>query len=128
MNIHVKAAILCILVIFSGLISAKECPPKPSVCNLFSLSNKVYLGMKINFLNNNPHQIVYLEGGCKFRYVFKPSDNVLNKYISGKNIPLKVTFCVNNKFINEENIKLDLDSKIICSVSDKITCKFLPSK
>ena len=117
-----------ILVIFSGLISAKECPPKPSICNFLSLSKNFYLGVKINFLYNNPHQIVYLDGGCKFRYVFKPSDNVLNKYISGKNIPLKVTFCVNNKFINEENIKLELKSIIICSVSDKIICKNLPSK
>ena len=91
---------------------------------MFYSPDTTYVGIKVNFKNNNPKQVVYLEGGCGLGiYKFSPKHlNKIDRQVKDKNITLNFTFCVNDYLVNSQSIELNSDSKILCNVADKIKC------
>lgn len=125
MNRHIKILILFTALIFGSIAYAKQCLSLKRTCAYYSPDNIIHIGVKVNFTNTKPHQVVYLDGGCEMNsYEFKPLNlvNTINRYPHASNITFQLTYCIGNHVINEETIKVTSDSAIICNISDKMTC------
>lgn len=91
---------------------------------MFFSPDTTYVGIKVNFKNNNPKQVVYLNGGCSLGiYEFTPKHlNKVDRQVKDKNITLDFTFCINDELINSQSLEVSTDSKILCNVTDKMKC------
>ena len=116
----------CACMIIPNIGMAEKCrhpSPAETTCMFFS-PDTTYVGIKVNFKNSNPKQVVYLNGGCSLGiYEFTPKHlNKVDRQVKDKNITLDFTFCINDELINTQSLEVSSDSKILCNVTDKMKC------
>ena len=113
-------------IIIPNISLAEKCkhiPQAETMCAFFS-PDTTYVGIKVNFKNDNPNQVVYLEGGCSLGiYKFSPKHlKKVDRQVKNKNITLNFKLCVNDELINNQRVEVNSDSKILCNVTNKIKC------
>lgn len=119
-----------LLMFFTAQSFGKPCvPPQLSTCAFYD-PDIVHAWIKINFKNDIPRQIVYLNGGCVFGVEeFTPKAPIKNIH-PDKNMTLEFMLCANGQFINMEKVKLSSakDTSIVCEYKESLVCKNQPKK
>lgn len=88
-----------------SLALAQRCKyPSPAETTCIFSPDTTYVGVEVNFKNNNPNQVVYLDGGRSLGiYKFSPKHlNKIDRQVKDKNITLDFKFLINDKIINNQ--------------------------
>lgn len=115
---------------YSTILFAQPCiPPKEANCMVLKL-DVVGVDINVNFHNRKPQQVVFIDGGCNLKQIYKFSSSEKLKHTVEErphsDTILHFMLCTEGRLINEQDIPVSTHSIIKCDVNAKMNCSIEP--